>query len=277
MSYCDILVHVDNSEACRARIATAIALAVRCGARLHGCCVVRPENLAFYGEGAIAGDIIQAALQREDEDLASAESRFREAVKGAGLVTECTAVKGDPGQVLSQSAGNVDLTVVGQPDGDDPRCTSTGVAASVAFGAAAGVLVHPFRGEFPSVGKRVLIAWDGSREAQRAVFEALPLLRDAEHVEVISVLTEALPGDAGDEPAREICARLGRRGIEAHAHYVSAADEAAGETLLTRCTDQRADLLVLGAYGHSRLREFLLGGVTRTVLRDHKIPVLLAH
>jgi len=147
----------------------------------------------------------------------------------------------------------------------------------VAFGAGSEPLVHPYRGEFTSVGKRVLIAWDGSREAQRAVYESVPLLRNAEHIEVVSVITEKMPSQDGDEPAKEICDRLGRRGIEAHAHYVSTSDEAAGDTLLARCTAERADLMVLGAYGHSRLREFLLGGVTRTVLREHNIPVLLAH
>jgi nucleotide-binding universal stress UspA family protein len=277
MDYYDIVVHVDNSKACRARLATAVSLARRFDARLHGCCIVPPVNIAMYGEGAIAADMIQAEFQKEEERLGEAEATFRKAVADTDLEFQCTVAKGQPDQVLIPAARNADLCVVGQPDESDPLCTSAGVAPAVAFGAGSAVLVHPCVGEFPDVGQRLLIAWDGSREAQRAVSEALPLLRRASHVEVVSVITGSSLGEDPEQPAKTTCERLARRGITAHAHYVAAPDEAAGDTLLARCDQAQIDSLVLGAYGHSRLREFLLGGVTRTILKEHRMPVLLAH
>jgi nucleotide-binding universal stress UspA family protein len=137
--------------------------------------------------------------------------------------------------------------------------------------------VVPYIGGSDIIGRRALVAWNASREAARALNDAIPLLEDAENVTVLSVNPKRGIRGEGDLPAADIALHLARHGMKAEASYVVAEDIGVGDALLSRAADLGSDLIVMGGYGHSRLREIVLGGATRTVLRHMTVPVLLSH
>ena len=139
------------------------------------------------------------------------------------------------------------------------------------------VLVVPYAGNFADVGRRVLVAWNGRREAARALHDAMFLLADAEAVTVIEIDPPAPGVAAPAASAAQLAAALMRRGIAAKAETETSGDIGVGDLLLSRTADLGADLIVMGAYGHSRVREFVLGGVSRDLFRHMTVPVLMSH
>jgi nucleotide-binding universal stress UspA family protein len=139
------------------------------------------------------------------------------------------------------------------------------------------VLVLPYIGPAASFGERAFVAWDASREAARAVNDALPLLRRAKQVGVLTVNPRPWPFGHGEEPGGDIGLHLARHGVKVEVQRIEAPDIDPGNAILSHLADRSADLLVMGAYGHSRLREFVLGGVTRTILGEMTVPVLMSH
>ena len=138
------------------------------------------------------------------------------------------------------------------------------------------VLMVPNEGLHSGIGSRVVVAWNGRREATRAAFDALPLLQQAKEVKVLWIDPASGDEDGGTFAATDLCAALARHGITCEA-VAAASDGNVGATLLSRAVEQRADLLVMGCYGHSRLTEFVFGGATRHILRHMTIPVLMSH
>jgi len=133
------------------------------------------------------------------------------------------------------------------------------------------VLIIPTTGEFSGIGQQVVIGWNGTREAARSAFYAIPFMKEAKNVTIAWVNAQS------DLPGSELATCLSRHGITTTTRSVEAADASVGEELLSTASNLRADLLVMGGYGHSRLREFILGGATRTVLDKMTIPVLMSH
>jgi nucleotide-binding universal stress UspA family protein len=169
-----------------------------------------------------------------------------------------------------------DLTVVGQGiDLKDAPHDLAFLPEELALGVGRPVLVVPRYGTFETFGERVLIAWNGSREATRAVHDALPLLTRATKVTVLSIDPE--PDSGARVPSADITLHLARHGVSAEADSTVALDMAVGDMLLSRAADLGANLLVMGAYGHSRVREMVLGGATRHILQHMTVPVLMSH
>jgi nucleotide-binding universal stress UspA family protein len=135
----------------------------------------------------------------------------------------------------------------------------------------------PHAGHTGSIGRRVLIGWNGSPEAARAVHDALPLMVGAEAVTVVTIDPEGGPGANEEGPGADIARHLARHGLPVMVRRVTGPAAAAGDLLLNEAADLGADLIVMGAFGHSRLREFVLGGATRTLLAQMTAPVLMAH
>ena len=135
----------------------------------------------------------------------------------------------------------------------------------------------PPAGGTAEIGKYVTIAWNGSREAARATFDALPLLADAEQVKVLALDQDGADGPEGFTPSDEITLSLVRHGISAEAASGSSVGRSTGEALLSHVAEQGGDLLVMGCYGHTRFREFIFGGATRHVLHNATVPVLMSH
>ncbi len=145
------------------------------------------------------------------------------------------------------------------------------------IGSGRPVLIVPSVGEPRSVGDKVLVAWNARREAARAVFDALPLLQRAKEVKVVWVNPQSEQDVAQDIPAADICAALARHNVKCQATEQLQPRTGVGETLLACAKEMDADLLVMGCYGHTRLREFVFGGASRHVLAQMSVPVLMSH
>jgi nucleotide-binding universal stress UspA family protein len=175
------------------------------------------------------------------------------------------------------------LLVIGQNDPDHfSPAVMDDFTEDVVLHSARPVLIVPYVGHFPEVGKRILISWDASKEATRAIQYALPLLRQADIVQVVIFNANRSTELHGEEPGADIALYLARHGIKVEvSQHQTGSDRQdkldVGNALLSLANDFSSDLLVMGAYGHSRFRETILGGVTRTILGSMTLPVLMAH
>lgn len=280
----DILVHVDDARGHESRLRIACELARRNGAHLTGVFVIDPVSVAAFAAPAGADvaqieafEIIQEQHRAARLAVASRlAAAFKSAADAAGIVSEWRLAEGDVAELVTLNARYADLAIVGQTDPDYPSATAP-VPESALLGSGRPVLVVPYVGKFDTVGRRVLAAWNASREAARAVNDALPLLQDADAVTVLRVNPARDAAGAGEVPAADIAHHLARHGVKAEAAYTVAEDIGVGNVLLSRAADLGSDLIVMGGYGHSRLREFVLGGATRTVLGHMTVPVLMSH
>jgi nucleotide-binding universal stress UspA family protein len=283
MALRDILVHLDETRGAAARLSLAAEIARRNDAHLAGLFAVEP--ISFSAMAAPGGPDFAAAEafqeiqeQHRQARLASGEklgARFKDEARRAGIVGEWRVVESDAATAVTLHARYADLAIVGQDD-PDKRAVAAGVAQSALLGSGRPVLVVPFIGA-KRLGERVLVAWNATREAARAVNDALPLLEGAKQVTVLSINPERGIAGEGDVPAADIALHLARHGVKAEAAHTEAEDIGVGEVILSRAADFGADLIVMGGYGHSRTREFVLGGATRTLLQHMTVPVLLSH
>ncbi|MGE0222574.1 MAG: universal stress protein [Acetobacteraceae bacterium] len=281
MALKDILVHLDTGARSSARLSTAVTLARRHGAHLTGLYVVDiPESAFFYGGSlpyaGVGPDLVAQTRAERLEAGQAVEKNFREALRREGLQGEWRIGEGDTGPVVALHARYADLTVAGQPGPEgDPRAED--IITTPLMTAGRPVLAVPYAGEFQAVGDRVLVAWNASREATRAVHDAMPLLEMAKHVMVLAVNPRHGIQGHGDVPAADLALHLARHGVRAEAAHTVANDIPDGEALLSYAADVSADLIVAGGYGHSRAREMVFGGVTRTLMREMTVPVLFSH
>jgi nucleotide-binding universal stress UspA family protein len=275
MAIRDILVHLDAAPAAAARLDLAAALARRHDARLTGLVVidiVLPPIATPDSGGAALGPLLDAMRRDALVEAEGIRTRFEETLSRIGVPGEWRMAEGLSAELVARHGRTADLVVLGQPDPEAGAPNATAVFEGALFSSGRPVLVVPHAGRFADVGRRPLIAWNGRREAARAVHDALPLLDGAERAIVLTV------GAEGDEdPSAEILDHLGRHDLPASAAHETARDLDVADTLLNYAAESGADLLVMGAYGHSRLREFVLGGATRSILRQMTLPVLMAH
>jgi nucleotide-binding universal stress UspA family protein len=272
----DMLVHVDNDPACSARVDVAAALAAKHGAHLTGLHPMGSPRMPGYVEVELPRTFLDEQ-RRQLEGLArQAETRFHEGARRRGIQGEWRADTGEIVGTTKLHARYADLTVVGQGiDLKDAPYDLTFLPQELALGVGRPVLIVPRYGTFETVGERVLVAWNGSREATRAVHDALPLLKLASSVTVLSIDPEH---DTGDRiPGADIALHLARHGVAAEGMSTVGLDISVGDLLLSRAADLGADLIVMGAYGHSRVRELVLGGATRHILQHMTVPVLMSH
>ena len=273
----DLLVHVDNDPACSSRVDVAVALAATYGAHLTGLHAMGWPRLPGYVEAELPPNFRDEQRRQLEELARQAEERFHERARRRGIRGEWRVDTGDIVGTTKLHARYADLTVVGQ--GIDLKDAPYDVAflpEELALGVGRPVLVVPRYGTFETVGERVLIAWNGSREATRAVHDAIPLLRRATKVTVLSIDPERDTGPIGC-PSADIALHLARHGSRRKPRSTVGLDIGVGDVLLSRAADLGADLIVMGAYGHSRVREMVLGGATRHILQHMTVPVLMSH
>jgi len=280
MSYRTILVHADNSENAAERFQLAAGLAQQENAHLVGVAMTGiPRKMSsvnmFEGSGLIIADCVRHAADRAHQALA----RFSDVTAKAGAPASETRLHNDDEYTgLCLQARYADLVVLGQPNPDDhgEGGLLLDLPAHVILYSGRPALLVPYAGRFPAWGKRPLIAWNGSLEAVRAITAALPLLRRAEQV-TVAMFNAEVGGDAhGEEPGADIALYLARHGVKVEVMR-SPTPIDTGNAILSLAATIGADLLVMGCYGHSRLREKILGGATRTVLATMTLPVLMAH
>lgn len=274
--YKDILVHVDSTQAVGERLVLAKDLAQRFGAHVTGLYVLSQFTIPVYAEIPIGDEILEQARGAIREKANRARERF-EREMGDDVPSEWRQVEDIPASAISDNALYFDLVVLGQSDPDDVEDTSLGLVDRVVLESGRPNLVVPYIGTPGTVGNRVLIAWNGSRESVRAVSDSLPILKTAEQVIVLMVNPQDAEVDEGELPSADICLHLARHGVNAEARSVTARDIDVGDELLSRVADDNIDLVVMGAYGHSRFRELVLGGATRFLLQHMTVPVLMSH
>lgn len=274
MALKDILVHVDSGKANHARVGAALQLARQHGAHLTGLFVIPEFFIPTYAEVQIPAEVFEAQDKAAQEEARLAETAFRDLVKPTGVAFEWKCIKGYPDRELVAQGCYTDLLVISQAEQRSAFGGGNELEDLVLLGAARPVLLIPYIGAPSTIGKRVLVAWNNSRESVRAVNDALPLLAMADKVTVLAVNP---PAGAGDIPTADICRQLARHGVKAEASQAVAKDIEVGDVLLSRASDDDIDLLVLGAYGHTRLRETVLGGVSRDILAHMTVPVLMSH
>ncbi len=277
MALRDILVHVDNSKTCEARVEVAIALARDHDAHLTGIYVYRELLIPTYAEVQVGAALMEAQLEEAQAQAQAAENSFCATLEKSGVAFEWRCRRGEPVSSMNLSARYSDLVVTGQAEDMEVDWVSATLSNRIALESGRPVLVIPYTGLRQPIGKRVLVAWNARREAVRAVHDALPLLVKAESVEVLSINPKDNPSGEGDIAGADLCLHLARHGVKAEAHTIRATDIDVANLLLSHAADQDNDLLVMGAYGHSRFRELVLGGATRDVLAHMTVPVLMSH
>ena len=275
MALKDLLVMVDGSGRALKRLQLATELAERHGASLTGLYV--PD--VFYAHTE-AGRLLTEAELSQMPEHAREESRrleraFWDQSRRAGLNAEWRIAAGPAASAAAAHARFADLVVLGHVDPDDPATqVAKGSAEQVLFSSGRPVLVIPYTRPFITVGESVAIGWKTSREATRAVNDAIPILKKARSVTVLAVNAE--PGfRAGEPAAAEVARHLGYHGINAAVVHRMVAPALEPDSLLDCAAEMRADLLVVGGYG--RLTQSILGGVTRVLLERMTLPVLLSH
>jgi nucleotide-binding universal stress UspA family protein len=279
LTYRNILVHVDQTKACPKRIDAAINLALQYEAHLTGLYVMAEPSGASFVRGYLPPEIIEAIASRA-EDLANRKlARFSAAAERNQVAFETRIDRGfdvELADILSMHARYADLLVVGQVDPDDAPA-GRHLPDQLVLACGRPVLLIPYIGPATMLGQRVVVAWDASREAARAVSDALPILEKASSVTVMTVNPRERDNGHGEVPGADIAVYLARHGVKVEVQRIDARDIDVGNLLLSRVADDGADLLVMGAYGHSRLREVVLGGATRTILGEMTVPVLMSH
>ena len=271
----DLLVHVDGSEAGRRRLRFAIDLALRTGARLNGLHVMpTPEVPPLYKPSQVDEATANMSLKLASNARA-ARKVFNE--EAAQRLTDARWFESD-GEVvhgICDSARYVDLVILGQYEWQGPHVNHPlPIAHSVVLRCGRPVVVVP-AAVGPISFARVAIAWDGSREAVRAVHDALPLLALSQSVEIVTVIPPSAV--ESDDDAKHLSAHLANHGIKIEGGVIQIRAEEEPVTLRKQMEKAQYDLLVMGGYSRPMWLEFIFGGTTESVLRSSKIPVLVSH
>ena len=271
-----ILVHVDTGPSAPARLKLSAELAARFGAHVTGLYVRRPFQAPAFTDAGPAMDSLYRTYEnatKADEALATAT--FKELVGGTSLSSEWRVADGLVEEVVAARARYVDLVIVGQAEPDAPATTTPpDLAETVAMAGERPVLIVPHIGVAKPPGKTVVLCWNGTREAARAATGALPILKTADKVIVLLIDPK---NDGNEQPGAAVTRWLVRHGVKAIVQRDTAAESSVGGVILSRAADQDADLIVMGLYGHSRMREWVLGGASRTLLASMTAPLLVAH
>jgi nucleotide-binding universal stress UspA family protein len=278
MTYKTILVHLNRESRARALLDTASQLVERFNAHLVGLHVfpanrtMPPVPLPLVGEVAAQ---IRGAIKKEDEAI---KAVFDEMTAGRPFTSEWRSIvneRRDPAQVVLGQAHAAELIVTSQADPNWQLSDLLDFPDRLTIGAGRPVLVVPNFGRHAGVPRNVLVAWTNSRESARAIGDAMPILKLASRVHLMTILEAGASGEDGS--LADAAAALRRHGIDPVVSRPLGTEFTTGEELRVRAIDDAAELLVMGCYGHSRMREMALGGVTRHLLREATIPLLLSH
>lgn len=277
MSIKNIMLHADNSAAFGARLDYAIEFSLANNAHLTALYVVPNYPVPAYVGMPMDPGVVQQNNDYEWDEAKKMQQQFEKTIQASGCEYEWRIEEGDTVRLLNLHGRYFDLIILGQNDPDRNSMYHISITGDLVVGLGRPCLVLPFEGTVFRPAKRILVAWNGSHTAARALNDAMPLLEAAEVVEVITINPEKTSLAEGDLAPADICLHLARHGVKAVAtgHHSKGVDK--GELLLTQASQMAADLLVTGAYGHSRVREFILGGVTRHLLNNMSLPVFMSH
>jgi nucleotide-binding universal stress UspA family protein len=227
--------------------------------------------------GVVPPEFIESQKRDSEKAVREAAARFSQIAERQGVSFEAVMINDDVGgaaEQLGQMARRFDLAVIGQ-SGPEKGMPEEVVVEGLLFGAGGPVIVVPYIQKTPIKLDHVLVCWDGSRNSARAVADAIPLLGKAKAVEIVIVSRDG--GKRDELPGADLGQHLARHGITTSVTHLTAPDIDVADTILSYVSDSDTDFLVMGGYGHSRLREFVLGGVTRGILSSMTVPTLMSH
>jgi nucleotide-binding universal stress UspA family protein len=235
--------------------------------------VTRPEMFAV---GTGIRDVIEGQRAQLARIEAYHRAKFDNIVRRHGLRSEWRSLLPYWSREVGVHAHYADLTLIARPHPAGRTAGPPALVESLVLTSGRPIIVLPPRGTGSRV-RRILVGWNAGRESVRAVADALPLLVRADAVEVLVIDHQRRPAGHGQEPGADIARHLARHGAQVEVQRLSSGGEDVGRLLLSQAAAFGADLVVLGAYGHSHLRERMFGGVTRTVLREARLPLLMSH
>jgi nucleotide-binding universal stress UspA family protein len=284
MSFKNLLVFADDSDASAPRLDTAIAMAERLGAQLTACALTEQPPY-HYGIGSEVVVDIYAEEVEEAKTVAQgvadaararlAESRHSNGCGGGArwAIGMASAIS----EIAARHARYADLSLVGQPFEGEQETLLTKVFEGILFDSGRPFAMVPRAWSGGGFGERIMIAWTPRKEAARAVADAMPFIEAAEAVHIAMVDPDTGDDAHGEEPGADLAAALARHGVPVTVDALASAGQSVAGRLLTQATDCGASLIVMGGYGHWRLRESLFGGATHDMIRQTTVPLLMAH
>lgn len=279
MSYKSIVVQLDMSARAHPRLEYALRLAKQFDAHLTGVfSVFSPDPRSFYVMAGTA-DYYEEHRKARQERHGALERIFHAELLRAGVSGQWVDYPDSQGQAIPRYVRYADLVVAGQEDPDDPEAyIADYFPEMLLMTSGRPVLFIPCTGVFPTLGANIMVAWNGSRESARAVQDAMPLLQRAEKVTVVSLNESKDEPGIHPIPGADIGLLLARHNVNAEVAALDGVNDVPmGDMLISHASELGADLVVMGAYGHSRWQELVMGGATRTMLESMRVPVLMSH
>jgi nucleotide-binding universal stress UspA family protein len=273
----DIVVNLAVGERTNQASEYAISLAAAFDAHLTGIAFLYDPIVPISGAGYIPGEVIESQERDSKAAAKAAIDRFAAASDRTGISADSLTVSASlagVGEMFSRIARRFDLSVVGQAEPEKSAIEEI-IAEAALFESGRPVVVVPYIQKAPFKLDQVMVCWDGSRAAARAIGDAVPLLKKSKRVEIVIVANER--GKADEIAGADLGEHLARHDLNVEVKRTVLGDVDVADVLLSHAADSGADFMVMGGYGHSRLREFVLGGVTRSIFRTMTVPVLMAH
>jgi nucleotide-binding universal stress UspA family protein len=280
MSFKNLLVHIDDTDICAERLAAAVALAKRDDAHLTGIALALESTVSTYIGIDFTSSLTEAQQEAIKESAQSAVAKFEAAAKEAGIEHTSRILKSAGPKAparLAFFARHSDLIFVGQPNPDSSSHDfQDALLDAVLHNSGRSVYVVPYIGRYQAKVRKAVIAWDGGKKAVRAVNDAIPLLKARKKVDILVVNPKIRSDDFGGAQGENLVEHLKRYGVNAQV-VIKTNPELSVDTIIQNyISDSGADLLVMGAFGQSRLREKAFGGVTETILQQMIVPVLMS-
>ncbi len=273
----DIVVNLSVSQEVGTAGDYAVSVASAFRAHLTGIAFVYDPVVPVSGTGYIPAEIIETQQADNETAAKAAIARFSAATKREGLSAEpltVTASLAGAGDQFARVARRFDLAIVDQSRPETSSMEEV-IAEATLFGSGRPMIVVPYIQKGPLKLDNVMVCWDGSRQAARAIADAMPLLVKAGSVEIVIIANER--GKQDEIEGADMGEHLARHGLKIDVNRIAGGNIDVADALLSHAADSGTDFMVMGGYGHSRLREFVLGGVTHTILRSMTVPALLSH
>jgi nucleotide-binding universal stress UspA family protein len=273
----DIVVNLSVGEKASPAGDYAVSVAAAFDAHLAGIAFLYDPIVPVSGAGYIPAEVIETQERDSEAATKAALDRFTAASARAGVTAEpltLSASFAGVGEQFGRIARRFDLSIVGQAEPETSGVEEI-IAESALFESGRPLIIVPYIQKAPLKLDRVMLCWDGSRAATRAIADAMPLLHRAGRVELVIVANER--GKNDEIEGADMGAHLARHGLNVEVNRTALGDIDVADVILSHAADASSDFIVMGGYGHSRLREFVLGGVTRSILRSMTAPVLMSH
>ena len=273
----DIIAYLNVSKGSEAIADFAVSIASKLEAHITGIAMVFVLNTPGASMGYLPLEKIEPQQREYEAAAKTARDRFAAATARAGVASAPQLLHtsfANAARLFGRIARRFDLAIVGQvkPDGNAVEAM---ISESTLFESGRPVIIVPYIRKAPLKLDRIMVCWDGSRSAARAIADAMPFLKQAKNVEVVIVTNER--GKRDEIEGADIGQHLARHELKVEVTRITRGDLDVADALLSHSADAGADFMVMGGYGHSRLREFVLGGVTRTILRTMTLPTLMSH